>query len=511
MKKNLKLFFGLVMASFMLFGCTNGSGGKGDGISNTPNVKMDKTFYNPLDIKKGVGDPWLYKHTDGYYYYTHSMSGMIRVTKSKSPTFLKENDVDPERSTVIFRQKSIDVIEIWAPEVFFYQGRWYCYFTATVETNPETDTPYDTIGKDGARRTYVIQSKTEDLFGEWNRAQKLELPEDIRSIDATFFAYNNRLYTVYAGWPQKYNQQYRQHLYITELEDPMHAKSSETVRHLVSEPNETWERDGATAQNEGPCVCFAPDGTPILMYSGSYSGGDTYCIAYLKLVGNDLLQQSSWQKCATPLMQRDVEDSEILAPGHNSVIKSPDGKEDWICYHSAKLSGSGWDRQVRLQKMTWDGNTPVVERIYKASEEAPLPSGDNPTRYKFEAENATLTSDCYKVDKEGYASNNVASSISETTGSIHFEVAVPENGQYAVGVRYSNKDSSQTIIKVNINNTDNDVELFAPNTWYDDHFFMTWLFTDLYIKPQGQNDIVIKADSPILIDCIVIDYLDHTK
>ena len=471
---------------------------------------MDKTFYNPVDIKRGIGDPWLYKHTDGYYYYTHSMGGMVRVTKSKSPTFLIPNDVDPQRSTVIFRQKSIDVVEIWAPEVFFYEGRWYCYFTATVDADPETGDTLDTLGKDGMRRTYVMQSKTEDLFGEWNKAQKLNIPEEIRSIDATFFTYKNRCFVVYSGWPQKYNQQYRQNLYINELDDPMHVKASETARHLVSEPNEIWERDGATAQNEGPCVCLAPDGTPILMYSGSYSGGDTYCIAYLKLVGQDPLSQSSWQKTASPLMQRDTEYSEIIAPGHNSVFKSPDGKEDWICYHSAKLSGSGWDRQIRLQKMTWDGNTPVVEKIYKASEEAPLPSGDKVTRYKFEAEKATLTSDCYKVDKEGYASNNTAISISED-GNIHFEVAVPENGQYAIGVRYSNRDSSETVIKLNINNTDKDVELFAPNTWYDDHFFMSWMFTDLFIKPEGQNDIVIKADSPILIDCIVIDYLDHAK
>ena len=124
MKKIFKTFFGIVMASLMLCGCANAK--KGDGMSNTPNVKMDKTFYNPLDITRNIGDPWLYKHTDGYYYYTHSMGGMVKVTKTKSPTFLKENDADDTRTNIIFRQKSIDVIEIWAPEVFFYQGRWYC-------------------------------------------------------------------------------------------------------------------------------------------------------------------------------------------------------------------------------------------------------------------------------------------------------------------------------------------------------------------------------------------------
>lgn len=502
MKKTKFTFLLSLIGVILMTSCSgNNNRNKADGISNSENVSMNETFYNPLDLTKGVGDPWLYKHTDGYYYYTHSASGVVRVTKTKSPTLLFENQLDETRTKVIFRQKSIDRVEIWAPEVFFFKGYWYCYFTAAEDLSVE-------INKDTSRRTYGMKSKTSDIFGEWETAVEIMLPDDYRSIDATFFEYKNKQYIVYAGWPNAYNINYRQHLYIQELEqdNPLKVAASETERHCISEPTNIWEIDGGTAQNEGPAVTFAPDGTPILFYSGSYSGGDNYCIAYLKLEGDNILDGDSWVKSTTPLMKTDMSYSEIIAPGHNSLIKSPDGTEDWICYHSAKKSGSGWDRQVRLQKLEWNGNTPVVEKISKASDEVALPSGDKVTRFKFEAEKATLTDDCYIISQDGFASDDKAVSISGN-GSISYEVMVPKNGGYAIGIRFANRDSDETKINITINNQE--YEAYAPNTQYDDTYFISWVFTDLYIKSEGQNTIKIQCNSSIYVDCIILDYLDN--
>ena len=247
-----------------------------DKISNSPNVKMDKTFYNPLDVKQSLGDPWLYKHTDGYYYYTRSGGQGVTVTKTKSMTMLTENPEDETRTKILFYNNSINKIELWAPEVFFFNGHWYSYFTLA-------DDIQGTLEKDTSRRTYGAKSKTDDIFGEWETPVKIDLPDDYRSIDATFFEYNGKQYIVYAGWPNAHNLNYRQELYIQELEqgNPLKVASSETKRHVISEPNNIWEIDGGTAQNEGPAVGFAPDGTPIIFFSGSYSGGDNYCIGYL--------------------------------------------------------------------------------------------------------------------------------------------------------------------------------------------------------------------------------------
>jgi GH43 family beta-xylosidase len=50
-------------------------------------------------------------------------------------------------------------------------------------------------------------------------------------------------------------------------------------------------------------------------------------------------------------------------------VKSVDGKEDWILYHAAKMQGSGWNRNVRMQSFKWNADgtpnfgTPIAEDI----------------------------------------------------------------------------------------------------------------------------------------------------
>ena len=479
---------------------------------NKEYTEMNETFYNPLAIEKGLGDPWLTKHED-YYYFTYSQGTKITVTRSKQMTQLTENLEDENITKVILRQKQIlggNIVQIWAPEIFFFNDSWYIYFTAAVDEG-------DTLQLDTSRRTYGMKSKTTDAFGEWEAPVEIKLPCDYRSIDATFLNYNGKQYIVWAGWPNKENKQYWQDLYITELEtnNPLKAKypNNPAERHLISSPEHKWEITSAR-QNEGPAVGYAPDGTPIIFYSGNYSGDDSYCIVYLSLTGDDVTNKDHWYKPEQPLMQTDMGYSEVIAPGHCSITYSPDGKEHWMMYHSAKRSASGWDRMARLQKLEWGSTTyngktvtiPVVEKMFKIAEEVPLPSGEKVNRAKYEAENAVLTEDCYILDKEGYASNDKCVSI-ENGGNITFNVNIPENGTYVVQVRFSNRDSLETKLKVTVNG--DTTELFAPNTQYDDSFSMTSFYTDLYIKREGPNTIKIEADAAIFIDCIIIDYLDH--
>ena len=48
--------------------------------SNKEYTEMNETFYNPLAIEKGLGDPWLTKHED-YYYFTYSQGTKITITR----------------------------------------------------------------------------------------------------------------------------------------------------------------------------------------------------------------------------------------------------------------------------------------------------------------------------------------------------------------------------------------------------------------------------------------------
>ena len=83
------------------------------------------TFNNP--IVEQAADPWVWKHTDGYYYFMSTRRGYLELTQSATLTGLAEG-----------RKKTIWTPEaggrhshnLWAPEIHYVDNKWYIYFTA---------------------------------------------------------------------------------------------------------------------------------------------------------------------------------------------------------------------------------------------------------------------------------------------------------------------------------------------------------------------------------------------
>ena len=148
--KHFKWALSLILAGAF---CLSGAGCGGEGTKNdaTFGTAMNDAFYNPLRVESGLGDPWVYKH-DGNYYLTYSEGTQITVTKSPWMTNLTANAGDETRTKVVARQKAMSLVEIWAPEIFFFDGHWYIYFTATRDNS-------DNEIKDANRRTYCLKSK----------------------------------------------------------------------------------------------------------------------------------------------------------------------------------------------------------------------------------------------------------------------------------------------------------------------------------------------------------------
>ena len=85
-------------------------------------VKAMTTYKNPIVIERA--DPWVYKHTDGYYYFTGSVPGYqeIEVRRAKSLNDLEQG----ERASVWHAHATGPMSSlIWAPEIHLIQGRWY--------------------------------------------------------------------------------------------------------------------------------------------------------------------------------------------------------------------------------------------------------------------------------------------------------------------------------------------------------------------------------------------------
>ncbi len=95
-----------------------------------------------------------------------------------------------------------------------------------------------------------------------------------------------------------------------------------------------------------------------IVYSASGSWTDDYCLGVLSCSDGNFLNASSWVKNPEPLL---VKAEKAFGPGHCSFTKSYDDSEDWIVYHAKSASGTGWDdRSVRYQKISWNGDYPVL-------------------------------------------------------------------------------------------------------------------------------------------------------
>ena len=81
-------------------------------------------YYNPIFENYLTPDPFVYLHTDGFYYYSHSTKFELIVFKSPTLT----NFRNAENATVYHCPEGY-CGNMWAPEIHFIQDNFYIYFT----------------------------------------------------------------------------------------------------------------------------------------------------------------------------------------------------------------------------------------------------------------------------------------------------------------------------------------------------------------------------------------------
>lgn len=119
-------------------------------------------------------------------------------------------------------------------------------------------------------------------------------------------------------------------------------------RMMISSPEHSWEKMGGPPYvNEGASA-IKKNGKLHIVYSASGSWTDDYQMGLLTFLGGDILDKRNWKKKATPIFSKT---SDVYGPGHASFIHFRG--QEWIVYHSAKHSGAGWNREVRMQPFSW--------------------------------------------------------------------------------------------------------------------------------------------------------------
>lgn len=299
-----------------------------------------KEINYPEPLVEQRADPYIYKHTDGYYYFTGSYPEYDRITLRRAKNL---SDLQDAEEVVIWKKYEQGEMSkhIWAPELHFIDGKWYIYFAAGREDDV------------WAIRPYVLECNAENpLAGEWIEKGEINIEFESFSLDATTFEHQAKRYLV---WAQKVADNTISNLYIAEMENPWTIKK----QHLLSEPEYDWEVIGFDV-NEGPAV-IKRNGKIFIAYSASETGHN-YCMGLLSADQNsDLLDRSSWTKNIEPVLETSKETS-LYGPGHNSFTISEDGITDLLIYHARpykKIEGNPLydpNRHGRIQELFWDQN-----------------------------------------------------------------------------------------------------------------------------------------------------------
>lgn len=297
-----------------------------------------ETLKNPIVEQRA--DPWVYKHTDGYYYFTASVPEYDRIEVRRSKTIQGLGTAEP----VVAWTKHEDGImsaNIWAPEIHFIDGKWYIYFAAA-----RKDAIFD-------HRMYVIENDAQNpLEGNWVEKGQVRTAWESFSLDATTFEHKGNLYYV---WAQKDPEiEGNSNLYIAKMANAWTLTGAQV---MITTPEYEWEKIGFLV-NEGAAV-LKRNGKIFISYSASATDYN-YCMGLLSAdEDSDLLNPKSWIKSPVPVFQTNEENSQY-GPGHNSFTVSEDGRLDILIYHARnyrEITGDPlWDpnRHTRAQVFTWN-------------------------------------------------------------------------------------------------------------------------------------------------------------
>ncbi len=268
-------------------------------------------YFSPLVPQRA--DPYLYKHTDGKYYFTATCPKYDRIEIRCADTI---NEIATAKSRTVWTRHLFGIMSshIWAPEIHYIMGQWVIYFAAGELPD---------IWK---IRPFTLICKTDDpMTGEWAEGGMMQAAEDDPysftdfSLDMTVFEHKGKWYTI---WAQKVGSTNGiSNLYIAELETPTKLK---TVQVLLTTPDYDWERIDFWV-NEGPAV-LKHDGKIYVTFSASATGA-MYCMGMLRADENsDLLDPLSWTKNRYPVLKTD-EELKVFGPGHNCFVLGDEGEQ----------------------------------------------------------------------------------------------------------------------------------------------------------------------------------------
>lgn len=270
-------------------------------------------YQNPVVLQRA--DPWVFRHTDGFYYMMASVPEYDRLEIRRART-IQGLGKDAEVKVVWRKhEKGVMGAHIWAPELHWIDGKWYIYFAAG-----EAEAIWNI-------RIWALSNDAADpMEGEWVERGQVKTDWESFALDATTFEHRGVRYMAWAQNDPKLGP--GTSVYIAPMKDPL-TLAGPQVR--ITRPELAWEVLGHRV-NEGPAF-LKRNGRIFMTYSASATDHN-YCIGMLVAdEGADLLDPKSWTKVREPVLKTDAA-KKLYGPGHNSFAVAEDGKTDLLVYHA---------------------------------------------------------------------------------------------------------------------------------------------------------------------------------
>lgn len=296
------------------------------------------TYNSPLVYQRA--DPYIYLHSDGYYYFTGTMPqyDCIEIRRAR-----KLNELLTADSFVVWKKHSTGEMSdnVWAPELHYIDGVWYIYFTAS-----DAADKWDI-------RPYALMCKSEDpIKGKWTELGRIDIGHESFSLDMTSFIHKDG--KQYVLWAQVLYPGGPSEIFLARMKNPW---TLETEPMRLTTPQYYWEKHRYEV-NEGPAV-LQRNGKVIVTYSASDTGSH-YCMGMLWADENsDLLNPISWFKSDMPVFMTSEKNGQY-GPGHNSF--TTDNGRDVLVYHSRNYKDTEGDplednnRHARAKVFEYDEN-----------------------------------------------------------------------------------------------------------------------------------------------------------
>jgi GH43 family beta-xylosidase len=311
------------------------------------------TYKNPV-YPHSFPDPFVLKHRGEYWGYCTGLQpdgrafGVIR----------SRNLVDWEPLAGAMEPLPGDHPCYWAPEVAFFAGRFYLYYSVGNEERMEI-------------RVAVAEHPAGPFVDSGRR-----LTAEPFAIDAHVFAHVDG-----SRWL----------FYATDFLDSSHVGTG-TVRDRlldpftlegsprpVALPRHDWhvyhpnrpEKGGVRWHTvEGPFV-LRRKGVLYEMFSGGNWQNPTYGVSYATARG--LQDPGEWTQAADgsavlPILRSG---GEVVGPGHNSAVRGPDNRQLYCVYH--RWSADRKDRVLAIDPLDWAGERMLVLGPTTAPRPAPDP------------------------------------------------------------------------------------------------------------------------------------------